>query len=163
MSGASLIPDVLSTGLQFAGENSEDAIRQQQLADNLVAVGQQANDARARGSYAAGQLRSQATQLAARQRVAFANSGVDVTQGTPAQVMSATGTLGELDAQTALNNAAREAWGYDRQGQQIQQAIAMDATASQNKKLGILAAGAGQFGNDYGSAVQMGMGGGGGF
>lgn len=160
MSGFSLIPDVLAGGVKYGADVSEEALRQQQFADNLQAVRQQEADARARGGIAAGELRMQASQLAARQRVAYANSGVDVSEGTPAATMAATRMMGELDAQTALNNAAREAWGYQRQGAQIQQAMQIDQVAGQNQKYGDLLSTTGQFANDYGDAVKIGMGGG---
>lgn len=74
---------------------------------------QAAADARVRGAREAAVIRMQASQLGAKQRLAFANSGIDATQGTAVQTVANTAAAGELDAQTALNNAAREAWGYE--------------------------------------------------
>lgn len=73
-------------------------------------------DALARGSSQAGRLRQRGTQLQAEQALAYANSGVDSTVGTPAQVQSATGNVSELDALTTENNALREAWGHKEVG-----------------------------------------------
>jgi hypothetical protein len=161
MSGATFLTDMLSDSAAIVGGDQEEAIRQQQFADNLTAIRQQEADSRARGGNAAGLIRMQATQLAAKQRVAYANSGVDISQGTPAATMDATRLMGELDAQTALNNAAREAWGYERQGAQLQQAQRLDAAAASNRKTGQLLSTAGTFMSDYGDAVKLGMGGGG--
>jgi hypothetical protein len=159
MSGITFLTDMLSSAAGIVGGDQEEAIRQQQFADNLVAVRQQEADARARGGYAAGQLRMQASQLAARQRVAYANSGVDISEGTPAATMAATRVMGELDAETAVNNAAREAWGYQRQGAQLQQAMQLDQVAASNRKTGQLLSTAGTFASDYADAAKLGGGG----
>lgn len=69
-------------------------------------------DALARGSLLAGRTRMKGSQIVGQQQLAYANSGVDSTVGTPAQVASSTAALTELEAMTAENNAARSAWGH---------------------------------------------------
>lgn len=76
-------------------------------------------DALAKGNYEAGMQRIAGAQLAAKQKVAYANSGVDTTVGTPAEVIASTEQFSEMDAQQIQNNAAREAWGYREKGKQI--------------------------------------------
>lgn len=71
-------------------------------------------DALARGGTAAGLARADASKVAAEQKVAYANSGVDASMGTAANVQAATVAGGEYDAMVASNNAARESWGHDQ-------------------------------------------------
>lgn len=103
-------------------------IETQRLAEAAEARDAQANieiaryarvDAIARGAQAAGFARMEGTRVVARQRIAFAAGGIDVTVGTPADVATSTAMMAELDAQTLQNNAAREAWGFKRTEEKI--------------------------------------------
>lgn len=93
------------------------------LADTNAAIaGLQADDAMARGREAASKARSDTRQLLGTERTAAAASGVDATVGSAADVLRDTKYLGALDEQTIMNNARREAWGFEVE--------AMNATAS---------------------------------
>jgi hypothetical protein len=64
-----------------------------------------------------GQIAEQRERLATRQRIgtsraALAAQGIDVSMGSAADVQATEAAIGELDALTIRNNAAREAWGY---------------------------------------------------
>lgn len=72
----------------------------------------QAEDAIRRGDVEANRLLYDARRLAAAQRVGYAASGVRVDQGSAADVIGDTATLGALDAAQLKNNAIREAFGY---------------------------------------------------
>lgn len=121
---------------------------------NKQVANQAAADARMRGARQAGLVRLQASQLAARQRVAYANSGIDVTQGTPVQTAASTAATGELDAQTSLNNAAREAWGYEVAANRYQQQEKLAGDKLGQQQLGITL-------GAFGQAVGAGSSGGG--
>lgn len=69
-------------------------------------------DAVKRGNIDADEQRQETGQLIGAQRTAFASNGVDVNTGSAGQVQNDTAALGELDALTLVNNAAREAYGY---------------------------------------------------
>lgn len=73
---------------------------------------QAADDAIARGSQEADQQRIYTDQVIGAQRTGFAGNGIDVNTGTAGQIQNDTAALGELDALTIINNAAREAYGY---------------------------------------------------
>jgi len=73
------------------------------------------------GSIQAGQIRMKGSSIIAQQRVAFGASGVDATQGTPAGLATSSQLMSELDAQTAINNAARGALGHTQTAAQINQ------------------------------------------
>lgn len=70
------------------------------------------NMAQEKGAFDSGKTRIQGAQVTAEQKTAYANSGVDATRGTAAQVQGNTAALNELDAQMQSINAAREVWGY---------------------------------------------------
>lgn len=74
-------------------------------------------DAEAQDAVDRGQVAEQRQRLATRQtigssRASLAAQGVDVSSGSAADVQASEAGLGELDALTIRNNAAREAWGY---------------------------------------------------
>lgn len=95
------------------------AYQQYQAGQYAKAVGNMQADAYARSAADAAQrgrneearVREAYGRLEADQRVAGASSGVDIQSGTPLDLIVATAGMGELDALTARNNAAREAWG----------------------------------------------------
>src|SRR5512138_814564 len=72
----------------------------------------QAQDATERGAQAESQLRQKIRSTIGTQRTQFAASGVDVGYGSAVDTQADAATLGELDALTIRQNAAREAWGY---------------------------------------------------
>lgn len=64
------------------------------------------------------------------QKAAFAANGVDVSSGTPIEVMASTKGLGERDAFTIRDNAARMAWAYKERAKGFTNEAGMDhATA----------------------------------
>lgn len=69
-----------------------------------------AADAERRGNEEAARLTREGRSIADRQRVGLAGHGLDVSFGTPADLQFETGFFAEIDAQTARDNAAREAW-----------------------------------------------------
>ena len=73
---------------------------------------QAADDAIKRGSIDADEQRKVAQQVIGAQRTGFAAGNIDVNTGTAGQIQNDTAALGELDALTIINNAAREAYGY---------------------------------------------------
>lgn len=88
-------------------------------------------DALARGSEEAGLSRMQGTRVQGAQRVAYAAGNIDSSSGTAAQLADSTGIYAELDAQTSMNNARREALGFKRVQQQTDAKVAMDLLAKQ--------------------------------
>lgn len=74
----------------------------------------QANDALLRGSIEESQYRRQVAQVIGGQKAAFGKGNVAVS-GTALNLLSDTAQIGEEDALTIRNNAARQAWGYRNQ------------------------------------------------
>lgn len=72
----------------------------------------QATDAIQRGAEDESRYRSGVRDLIGSQRTGIAASGINVGYGSAVDVQADAAFLGELDALTIRNNAAREAWGY---------------------------------------------------
>lgn len=119
---------LIQGGLSIDSSIQEGQAEKRQADRNTAMANAAAADALARGSREAGELRQSGSELAARQRVAFANSGVAADVGTAANVQAATKARAELDALTAENNAAREAWGYKKHGLDFQTQAGINAS-----------------------------------
>lgn len=91
-----------------------------QLADfNASVADVQADDAIQRGNEEENRFRMGVRGMIGSQRASFAGAGVDVGFGSAVDVQADAAYLGELDALTIKTNAAREAWGYQVQGQDL--------------------------------------------
>jgi transcriptional regulator of acetoin/glycerol metabolism len=102
------------------------------------------SDAMARGNTQAGLAHMQGTRIVDAQRAAFGGSGVDVESGVAQNLESSTETMSEYDAQTAITNARREAWGFKSQASQFLQQGAQAKAAADNAATGSLLTGFGQ-------------------
>jgi len=102
-----------------------------------------ANDAVKRGAVEEDQQRLQTTGAIGTQRAGFAANGIDVNSGSAANIQDDTAQLGEFDALTIRNNAAREAWGYKTQSQTYQTSAKTAVKSAKNNAFGsLLGAGA---------------------
>lgn len=72
----------------------------------------QEKDAIQRGSIAEDEERARVRAIMGQQRAAFGANNVVTSTGSPLGILADTAQYGELDALTARNNAAREAFGY---------------------------------------------------
>lgn len=72
----------------------------------------QAKDALKRGHEAEGISRQKTKKLIGSQRAALAAQGIRVDAGSALDIQLEAGDIGELDALTIRNNAAREAFGF---------------------------------------------------
>lgn len=80
----------------------QDAAYKKKAADETIFAGDTAADWQ----------RQRTKQAIGAQRTVQAANGIDVNSGSAAQLQDETAMLGELDALTISNNAAREAYGY---------------------------------------------------
>lgn len=104
-----------------AGKAGREAANSQaDLADYNAAVASvQADDAIARGAEEESRFRTGVRGMIGSQRAEFAAGNIDVGYGSSADVQADTAFLGELDALTIRTNAAREAWGYKVQAEDL--------------------------------------------
>lgn len=99
----------------------------------------QAQDAIARGAQAETIQRQRTGQIVGAQRASFAAQGIDANTGSATDVQSDTARIGELDALTIRNNAAREAWGYQTTGFNERQQGLLTERSAANTAAGIRA------------------------
>jgi hypothetical protein len=120
MCSPALIPVAIGAGgglLQgLAGKSKADS-QAAALRQNAFYLNQSASDSRVRGMIDSDQSRVQTQQAIGTQRAAMASNGGVVDTGSNAIIQQDTAQLGELDALTISNNAAREAYGYEVQSQ----------------------------------------------
>lgn len=97
-----------------AGEREQQAANSQgeRLDWNAAVAELQAKDALDRGTQEEQRFRAGVRGIIGAQRAGFAASNIDVGFGSALDVQADAAELGELDALTIRTNAAREAWGY---------------------------------------------------
>lgn len=121
---ASTIASIAGLGLQaFSSYQSSQATKQSYdyqsavARNNAITAEYQAEDAIKRGQLSEEQQRRKTMMLKGTQTARLAANGIDISEGSPLQILSDTDWMGEQDALTIRDNANREAWGYRVQGQ----------------------------------------------
>lgn len=87
---------------------------------NAMIAEQQAVDATDQGERDAIQARREANQMIGAQRAAFSARGIDISDGTAADLIDQTDFFGQMDQTTARKNAAKRAWNIRAQKQGYQ-------------------------------------------
>jgi hypothetical protein len=82
---------------------------------NAAAQRESARSAQNVGAVQAAEQKQKTRQLISQQVVAGAASGINPLTGTAGQLSEETAQMGELDALRIMNNAQRQAWGYQTQ------------------------------------------------
>lgn len=136
---------------KMAADASADAQRR-----NALISEQAASQALQRGEEDAGRIQMQGDAVKGAQRAGYGRSGADVNSGSAARTQEDTAMLTELDKTTARNNAQREAWGLDKQAEN------MRASADATESAGWLALGGDIIGGAANAAALFGGGGKGG-
>lgn len=142
---ASMATIPLQLGMMLLGERDESEAKKTEARENKALADRAADDAILRGGKEAALLRTQASETISAQKVAFNSSGVDASVGTPASLAEGTRAMGELDAQTMENNAAREAWGFRTHGLKFQAQAALESRRSANRMAGMVLTSAGRY------------------
>jgi hypothetical protein len=120
---------------QAANYQAQVALNNQKIAD------QNAQFALQQGAQEEAAKRQQSAQVISEQRAITAAAGIDPNQGSSMRIQGDTAALGELDAQTIRNNAARTAWGFQTQGANFGgQAALLQSQASDASSAGALGA-----------------------
>lgn len=83
--------------------------------NNALSAEYQAQDAISRGNKAAEEHSRKVAALSGTQRASMAARGLDLSEGTPVDILTDTELLGAYDINTIKSNAAREAWGHRAQ------------------------------------------------
>lgn len=111
MQGAGAVTSAF--GAYSSAKGQKQALRlDADMADlNATLADEQARSALYQGQKEEQSSRLQTARLKSSQRAAFAANGVDLTQGSPANVLTSTDYIGEIDADMIQANAVRAAWG----------------------------------------------------
>lgn len=110
------------------------------------------HDAAVRGADRAAQRIEMGRKVAGSQVAAFGAAGVDVTTGSPLDLLTETAGFGELDALTEINNARREQYGHTVAATNLRAKAGLDRyTGRAGRRTGYLNAG----GTILGSVGQM--------
>lgn len=114
-------------GIQQQGDYSAGIDEQ-----NAGLADRAAQDAIERGALAENRTRQGTRRAISSQRAALAASGVDINDGSAADLQGDTAYNGELDAITQRNNARREAFGYQVEAVNMRQRAALTRQATAN-------------------------------
>lgn len=85
---------------------------EQQSKENAKAANAQAQNTVLAAQVEEDRRRQQTRAMLGKQRAALAANNVDMSIGTPMELLGDTAAIGEQDALTIRANAARQAWGY---------------------------------------------------
>lgn len=143
-----------------AGE-AQAASQADALRRNAVYMNNAAQDAKIRGTQDADWARVNTQSMIGSQRAAMAGNGGVIDSGSNALLQQDAAQLGELDALTISNNAAREAYGYEVQASDnLRTAKNLKAQAKKNTMSSLLGGALQGAGSAYSSGAFGGGGGG---
>ena len=100
----------VAAGASAYGQYQQGQASQKIANNNAIVAEYQAQDAQQRGELEAQAARRQAQALEGAQRATMASRGLDISEGTPADILDQTNFFGQEDARISRMNAAKEAW-----------------------------------------------------
>lgn len=111
---------------------TQSMIRQQNLDMSKKLSEFQAEDALVQGGFQQQAIRQQGRSLIGSQRAAFAGNGIDVNQGSAAQIQQNTAAISELAAMKTGNEAWRQAFGFKSQAADLEAQYAYEGLSGQS-------------------------------
>jgi len=126
----------LQTAAKFTSQVAQSRAQARAARANRRFAEMAATDVKARGREEVTTLERQLSQLQGSQRVAGAAQGLDLTQGTMAEIARQTQAIGAEDVRRLQENVRREAWGIRTQAD-----INYRAGMAQAQATGLAAAG----------------------
>ena len=112
--------------------------------NNAIIAAQQRSTTLQQGEAEAHKSMRDQAQMIGAQRAQMAANGIDLTQGSAQDILASTKFLGGIDVNTIQSNAARQAWGYEVQGMNDNNAATMEtwkANSINPGQIGAMAAG----------------------
>lgn len=100
--------------------------------NNQIIAQQNAQLAKQQGAVKEQMEREKTAQTLGKQRAALAASGVTLDSGSPLRLQEDTARLGETDALTIRNNAARQAYGFQSQASDYGAQAGVDESSAEN-------------------------------
>lgn len=101
----------VSAGFTAYASNEQGKTSAKIANNNAIVADYQAQDAQRRGEDAAIAAQRAARQLGSSQRAGMSARGIDISDGTAADLIDQTDFFGQQDANISRANAAKEAWG----------------------------------------------------
>jgi hypothetical protein len=121
-----------AVGAYYSAQSQKSSL---ELQANLADINARMSESTAQQTLLTGQREEQKSRIATAnlkgtQRASMAANGIDLGEGSAAQVLTSTDVLGEVDANTIQANAVRSAWGFRTQAvNQTNQALMSRASA----------------------------------
>lgn len=100
--------------------------------DNARIAQQNASNVRQEGIEESRMQRMKTLQTVSSQQASMAANGLDISQGTPLDVIEDTATMGELDALTTQYNSETKAQAYEQQANNFNNQANLDRIAGRN-------------------------------
>lgn len=132
MTVASTAASAYSAKQQASAEDAADSYKATVAKNNQIVANQYAAQATADGENQVAAKQQQTAQMIGGERASMAANGVDLDSGSALRIQGDTAKLGEVDALTIRNNAARAAYGYELQGLSYGQQATLDESAASN-------------------------------
>lgn len=110
---------------QSRGAREQASYQKAVNANNAVMSEYAAADAEKRGEEAVKDQARQITSFRSNQQAVLASRGLDITTGSPLDILESSAYYGGVDQARTRENAQREAWGYRVEGQNYTGASAM--------------------------------------
>lgn len=112
-----LVAMTASTAMKMKADSDQASYTASVARNNATMADYAATDAQRRGELEAQRVQRQTSSLVGTQRAGYAAKGLDITEGTPGDVIDQTNFFGKADAETARYNGKLDAWGKQVQGQ----------------------------------------------
>ena len=157
--GAVGIASLVGAGISAAGQQQSAEYQAQVARNNQYVADQNADLALFRGRQEVGISRQRTAQMIGAQVAGAGASGVDVNSGSPLRAQQDTARLGEMDAQTIADNAARSAWGLRNQSNSYGAEAQADLALGRMGAMKSLIGGASNFAGKWSAYQQAGVGG----
>ncbi|PRZ51227.1 hypothetical protein BX589_12068 [Paraburkholderia fungorum] len=132
MTAASAAMSAEGAQQQAKATASADQYQAQVAKNNQTIANQYAAQATADGENKVAIKQQQTAQMIGGERAAMAANGVDLNSGSALRIQGDTAKLGDVDALTIRNNAARAAYGYQLQGLSYGQQATLDESSAAN-------------------------------
>lgn len=141
MCGPAAVPIMMGIGLALSAAGTVQTVRannaaadaaNEQAKENAKLAEAQAQNATMTGLVEEDRRREQTRRMLATQRATIAANNLDMSTGTPLELLGDTAAVGEQDALMIRANAAREAWGFRSQGVNYKNEGAMAKAAAKN-------------------------------
>jgi hypothetical protein len=116
------LASIMGTGLKIYGGLRQANEFKRVSFQNAQLARYAANDAVSRGQYEVYKRRLESARMQGAQAVAIAEGGASVAGGSAELVQFDTALAADLDSLILSNNAAREAWGYEREATEMERA-----------------------------------------